>query len=203
MKRKILTLVFVLCLIGIKAQEFKVKIEAEEIPNRLAFYAINENEVDLDVQLTIKGTNFRQSRGRPRYIRVPATSKVHMKTVVLMRGKKPSYTTEVIVRDSLSPRAVKKEFKLIKINPSRAITVYIPENCATCDSLQTSLETGKYLFSTFRLAEKPEMKSQLSRAFAGSINLDSLQTPIVNLGGKLFTRIEDYDQLLEALKQDQ
>ena len=113
------TFLFILILFGntsTKAQEIPVKIVVEKIPNRLAFYAINENEQDLDVMLTIKGTNIRQSRARPRFIRVPATSKVHMKTVVMVRGKIPSYTHTIVVNDSLSKRALKKEYKLIKKN---------------------------------------------------------------------------------------
>ena len=183
-------------------QERPVKIVTEELPNRLAFYAVNENEQDLDVMLKIKGTNFRQSSARPRLIRVPATSKVHMKTVVVVRGKQPSYTYDLVVNDSLSRRALKKEFKPIKINPKKQIIIYIPEHCLKCDSLIDPLSNGKYLFEMHKLVERPEIKDQLNRSFANRILLDSLETPIVNLGGKLFTKIENYDQLLEELKKD-
>lgn len=183
-------------------QDRPIKIVTQELPNRLAFYAVNENEKDLDVMLKIKGTNFRQSSARPRLIRVPATSKVHMKTVVLVRGKRPSYTYDLVVNDSLSRRALKKESKQIKIRPKKFITIYIPENCQSCDSLIVPLTNGKYLFETHKLGERPEMKDQLNRSFANSILLDSLETPIVNLGGKLFTKIENYEQLLEELKKE-
>lgn len=168
----------------------------------MAFYALNENEHALDVMLEIKGTNFRQSRARPRFIRIPGTSKVHMKTVVLFRGKKPAYTYEVTVNDSLSNRALQKEYELIKIQPRKQITVYIPDNCQTCDSLITPLAGGKYLFMAHKLGERPEIKDQLNHSFGNRISLDSLKTPIVNLGGRLFTRIETYEQLLAELKKD-
>ncbi|MCW5515245.1 hypothetical protein [Muriicola sp. Z0-33] len=183
-------------------QEKPIKIVTQELPNRLAFYAVNENEQDLDVMLKIKGTNFRQSSARPRLIRVPATSKVHMKTVVLIRGKRPSYTYDLVVNDSLSRRALKKEYKPVKINPKKQIVVYIPENCQSCDSLIVPLTNGKYLFKMHELGERPEIKDQLNRSFANRILLDSLETPIVNLGGKLFTKIENYDQLLSELKKE-
>jgi len=183
-------------------QERPIKIVTKELPNRLAFYAVNENEQDLDVMLKIKGTNFRQSSARPRLIRVPATSQVHMKTVVVVRGKRPSYTYDLVVNDSLSRRALKKEFKLIKINPKKFITVYIPENCQICDSLVVPLSNSKYLFTMQKLAERPEIKDQLNRSFANRILLDSLETPIVNLGGKLFTKIENYEQLLAELNKE-
>ncbi len=198
------TLLFILLLFDIistKAQERPVKIVVEEIPNRLAFYAINENEQDLDVMLTIKGTNFRQSSSRPRYIRVPATSKVHMKTVVLLRGKRPSYTYDIVVNDSLSKRALKKKYKLIKIKPKKNIIVYVTEQCGNCDSLITALSEGKYLFTSHKLGERPEMKDQLQRSF-GNTPIDSLKISIINLGGRLFTKIETYDQLIAELKKE-
>ncbi|MBT8294218.1 MAG: hypothetical protein KJN70_13170 [Eudoraea sp.] len=184
------------------SQQRPIKIVTEELPNRLAFYAVNENEQDLDVMLKIKGTNFRQSSARPRLIRVPATSKVHMKTVVVIRGKRPSYTYDLVVNDSLSRRALKKDFKLIKIKPRKQIMVYVPENCQNCDSLIVQLSNSKYLFKMQNLGERPEIKDQLNRSFANAILLDSLETPIINLGGKLFTRIENYEQLLAELKKD-
>lgn len=200
-----LRIVFLALLIGAMqsyGQERPIKIETEKLTNRLAFYAVNENEQDLDVMLKIKGTNFRQSSARPRFIRVPATSKVHMKTVILFRGKQPSYTYDLVVNDSLSRRALKKESKPIKIKPRKTITVYIPENCQTCDSLIAPLTNGKYLFLSYKLDERPEMKDQLNRSFANRIPLDSLKTPIVNLGGKLFTKIESYEQLLVELNKE-
>ena len=197
-----LLIIFLLGTIMTYSQERPIKILTEELPNRLAFYAVNENEHDLDVMLQIKGTNFRQSSARPRLIRVPATSKVHMKTVVVVRGKHPSYTYDLVVNDSLSRRALKKEFQLIKIHPKKQITVYIPENCLSCDSLLVPLTNGKYLFRMHKLGESPEIKDQLNRSFANRILLDSLETPIVNLGGKLYTKFENYEQLLAELKKD-
>ena len=188
--------------INVKAQERPIKIITEEIPKRIQFYAINENEQDFDVMIVISGTNFRQSKARPRFIRVPATSKVHLKTILPLRGKKPTYTYELTVNDSLSNRALKKEFENIKIEPDKRIIVYIPENCATCDSLIRPLSEGKYLFSSFKLSENPKIKEQLGRSMGKSIVLDSLETPILNLGGRLHTKIETYDQLLEALQKD-
>ncbi|MEX0289502.1 MAG: hypothetical protein AB3N14_10375 [Flavobacteriaceae bacterium] len=201
MLRSLLFVLLGMCAFGY-GQDRPVKIVTEELPNRLAFYAVNENEQDLDVLLKIKGTNIRQSKARPRFIRVPATSKVHMKTVVVVRGKQPSYTYDLVVNDSLSRRALKKESKQIKIYPRKFITIYIPKNCESCDSLITPLNNGKYLYDSYKLDERPEIKDQLNRAFANRIIMDSLTTPIVNLGGKLFTRIENYDQLLVELKKE-
>lgn len=187
---------------SLSAQQRPIKVIEENIPNRIALYALNENEQDLDVKITISGTNFRQSRAKPRFIRVPATAKVHLKTIVLIRGKKPNYTYTLEVKDSLSNRALKREYTLIKIKPSKPITIYITPNCENCDSLLVSISESRYLFDTLNLAEKPVIKDQLQMAFGSESPIDSLRTPIVNVGGKLYTRIENYDQILEALNKE-
>ena len=202
MMRKIAFLSFLLVCGGLMAQYKPIKIVEKEIPNRLALYAVNENEQDLDVKITISGTNFRQSRARPRFIRVPATSKVHLKTIVLIRGKQPNYTYELEVNDSLSNRALKKEYEIIRIKPSKPVVVYIPSNCETCDSLLVDMEQGKYILTSYHLAEKPEIKDQLQVLFGEETPIDSLTTPIVNIGGKLYTRFENYNQIIEAMNQE-
>ncbi|MRH99422.1 hypothetical protein GH721_02655 [Kriegella sp. EG-1] len=199
MKNFILVL-FLVISVNSFAQESKIKVVTEEIPNRLAFYAINENEQDLDVMITIEGTNFRQSKARPRLVRVPAISKVHLKTIMLVRGKNPQYTYNLVVNDSLSKRALKKEATAIKIKPKKNITVYVPPMCNQCDSLLQSLANGKYLFQMHKLEENTEMKNQLNRSFANTMQLDSLETPIINLGGKLFTKINNYEDLITKLE---
>jgi len=193
---------FVFIYPSLEAQERPIKVVTEEIPKRLEFYAINENEQDFDVLITISGTNFRQSKGRPRFIRVPATSKVHLKTILPLRGKKPSFTYDLVVNDSLSKRALKKEFEIIKIEPKKRIIVYIPEKCTSCTVLNDSLSNGKYLFTSHLLSESPKIKEQLGRSLGRSVALDSLETPILNLGGRLHTKIETYEQLLEAVNKD-
>jgi glutaredoxin len=185
-----------------KTQEKKIKIITEDIPNRIAFYAINENEQDLDVMFTLSGTNFRQSSARPRFIRVPATSKVHMKTIVLIRGKQPSYSYELKVNDSLSTRALLKESEQIKIKPPKQITVYVPDKCDQCDSLVIPLSESKYLFNLIKLDEKPELQEQLQVAFGKETPIDSLNAPIVNLAGKLYTNLITYELLMEQINKE-
>ncbi len=184
------------------AQEKKIKIIEEKIPNRIALYAVNENELDLDVKLTVSGTNIRQSRAKPRFIRVPATSKVHMKTIVLMRGKVPSYTYELEVNDSLSNRALKKEYERIRIKPPKPVVVYITPGCENCDSLLVAIDEGKYMFRSLVLAEKTEIKDQLQVAFGQDMPIDSLRTPIVNIGGKLYTDLENYSEITEKMNEN-
>jgi hypothetical protein len=193
-----LFLLFVILQVG--AQQRPIKIVAEDLPNRLAFYAVNENEKDYDVMFNITGTNFRQSQGRPRLIRVPAASKVHLKTIVLVRGKTPTYQHELVVNDSLSSRSLKVAAEQVKIPPRKSITVYITDGCVGCDSIVQPLEQSIYQFKAFKLREHPEIKDQLGNAF--SIPIDSIVQPIVNLGGRLYTTFENYGQLIDEVNKD-
>jgi hypothetical protein len=199
-------ILFQLCIFtlfcSVSAQQRPIRIIEQDIPNRIALYAVNENEHDLDVKLTVSGTNFRQSRSKPRFIRVPATSKVHVKTLVLMRDKKPKYSFKIEVNDSLSNRALKKEYELIRIKPSKPVVIYLTPNCEKCDSLMLDLNNGRYIFDTLNLAEKPQIKDQLQIAFGEAEPIDSLRTPVINIGGKLYTRIEKYEEILELLRKE-
>ena len=184
------------------AQKRNVRVIEEKIPNRIAMYVINENEQDLDIKMTITGTNIRQSRAKPRFIRVPGASKVHMKTIILIRGKTPSYSYELEVRDSLSNRALKKEYEKVRIKPSKPVVVYLTPNCESCDSLLLAMDQGKYILTSLNLAEKPEIQDQLQLAFGQDMPIDSLSTPIVNIGGKLYTTLENYKQITEKMKEE-
>ena len=199
-KLNILALFLVL---QMSAQTSPIKVVVEDIPNRLAFFALNGSATDYDVMVTISGTNFRQSRAKPRLIRVPAASKVHIKTIMLIRGKKPSYTYNIFQNDSLSKRSLKKPFEKIKINPKKQITLYIPHNCTSCDSIIPPLENGKYKYISYLLSENENITNQLQRSFgANSTPVDSLKTPIINLGGKLYTKIKTYQELLDQLDKE-
>lgn len=197
---KIFTLFLVL---QTSAQLSPIGVVVEEIPNRLSFFAINESTSDYDVIVTISGTNIRQSKAKPRLIRVPAASKVHIKTIMLIRGKKPSYSYNIYQNDSLSKRALKKPFEKIKIKPKKQITLYIPHNCTTCDSINASLTNGDYKYTSYLLSENANISSQLQRSFgANSTPVDSLKIPIINLGGTLFTKIDTYQKLLDELAKE-
>ena len=203
MKKILLFFVF-LFLNQVNAQEIPIEIIDEKISNRIRIYAINRNEKDYDVMITIKGSNFRQSKSKPRLIRVPATSKVHLKDLIVKRGEQAVYTYDLIVNDSLSRRAIKKEYKLIKIKPKKLITIYITDNCTNCNSFIDSLAQSRYLFSVLTLNEKPKAREALQKAFENkNIPLDSIHNAIVSLGGHLYINIENYQQLLEKLNTEE
>lgn len=192
--------IFALLAFNFLCAQQAIRIEEQELPNRLAFYAVNETEQDYDVRLTITGTNFRQSRAKPRFIRVPSSSKVHMSTIVLMRGKKPNYQLDLAVNDSLSDRSLKKEFEKVKIHPKKRIIVYLPTHCLQCDSLISGLDSSPYLYTSYLLSEEPNKKEQLERALGGMLQ-DTLEYPILNLGGKIHRNISSYSELMEVLEK--
>ena len=192
-----------LFVIQLSAQKPPITVITEEIPNRLVFYVINESTKDYDVKVTILGTNFRQSKAIPRLIRVPAASKVHVKNIMLIRGKKPTYSHELYINDSLSRRAMKKPYKKIKIKPKKQITIYVPRKCTSCDSILNPLANGLYKYRTYILSENDAVKNQLQRSFGSiSTSVDSLESPIINLGGTLYKEIHTYEKLLEALEKE-
>lgn len=186
------------------AQETLVMVKEEQKGNRLAFYALNEDEKPYDVLFEVKGTNFRQSAAKPRLTRVPATSKVHLKTIILYRDKKPQYTYTLKTSDSLSRRALKKEYTLIEVAPrpvvpKKHITIYTTQGCGSCDTLIRRLIENLYVFKQVNLDEKTKVKEALSAALGQQ--LDTLKQPVVNLGGHLYTWIKDYETLLSELEK--
>jgi len=198
---KKLTLVFLaVCsqFIGFAQEEEPIKIVEERVANRLMLYAVNESDTDYDLIIKVSGTNFRQSKGRDRAIRVPAISKVHVKNLILSKGKQPVYTYKLTLNDSLSRRALKKPATRIRIDPKKRIVVYITEACANCSDLLTALEESKYNYSIHTLSEEANIKEQLSKVLP---ELETLTNPVIALGGSLYQNIENYEQLIEALNK--
>jgi hypothetical protein len=184
------------------SQERPIEIVEEAKANRLFLYGLNTNEIDLDVIIAVEGTNFRQSKSVPRPVRIPAASKVLLTNLIVDRDKKAAYTYTLEVSDSLSRRALRKEFESIKIEPKKKIIVYIPENCANCDTLVSTLENSRYLYTVYRFSEKPDLKDQLAPAFMNStVKIEFVTTPIISLDGVLHVKIDDYDKLLEELNK--
>lgn len=187
-----------------QAQEvFKpIKIVDEKDNNRLHLFALNQTLKDYDVSITVKGTGFRMPSGVPRKIRVPARSKVNLISLVMERNKTPFYTYELDVSDSLSRRVLLKEFELIKITPQHPITIIIPEKCASCDSLISALDESPFNYRMEKLAENENMRTQLTPFLRSSgFNPDTMEVPVVMIGGKMYLDIEDYAALYAKLEE--
>ncbi|MBX2828625.1 MAG: hypothetical protein KTR22_10700 [Flavobacteriaceae bacterium] len=198
-----LTLIFALFSSISWAQEYKVDIEEERKANRLFLYAVNKNLVDLDVAITVTGTGFRQRKGVPRKTRVPATSRVNLLSLIIERGKQPVYEYELDVTDSLSRRVIRKEFKLIKIDPKKSITLYLTEKCQTCDTIVSGLKDSPYNYRSYNIAENEKVKNQLEKAFIGaSVPLAEMQNPVVMLDGKMYIHIDSYEALMMRVDEE-
>ena len=197
---------FAFCLIiffslNVLGQNEPIKILEEQVANRMLLHALNESETDYDILISVEGTGFRQSKSKPRLIRVPAASKVrNIARLMLSKNEDLNYTYKLTLNDSLSRRALRKEFENIKIKPKKPITVYITENCMDCDSIMKPLEDSKWIFTKFNLAEKIEIKEQIKMAIP---EVDTLTTPIFGLGGLLFPKILSYDQLMDEMMKEE
>lgn len=179
------------------AQDGPIQILDEQVANRIILHALNETDTDYDIKITVEGTGFRQSKSKPRLMRIPATSKVkNIARLMLIRGEEPNYTYKLDINDSLSRRALRKEFTKVKIKPKKPITVYITENCTDCDSIMKPLENSKWEFTRFELAGKTEIINQLKMAIP---NLDSIKKPVFSIGGLIFPKVENYEQLMEEM----
>lgn len=197
--------IFVLLASGSFAQEVPIEIEDEVQNNRLLLFAVNKNLQDYDVTISVEGSGFKQRNGVPRKVRVPATSRVNLTSLVVERGKQALYTYTLDVSDSLSRRALKKEYELIKIDPKKPITIFLPNLCtANCDSLIGSLTKSVYNFRTVKISEDENIKTQLSGSLIGGADrLNEMDTPIVMLGGKMYLQIETYEDLMGRLEEEE
>lgn len=203
-----LVLLFCLATAFTQAQVDPVKVTETKSKNRITFFAENRTFTDYDVLFDVKGTGFRQSAAKPRWIRVPGASKVHLKTIILLRDKQPAYTTTLKTNDSLSKRALKKEFEVLdipppKIKPKKQITIYTSATCVTCDSIVSQLNAQNFIFRSVSLDENSEVKEQLGTFLSKSTQeMDSLSSPIISLGGRLYSWITTFDQMMEEMEKE-
>jgi hypothetical protein len=186
------------------SQEYTVEIEDKLENNKLLLYAVNKNLVDLDVSIEVEGSGFRARAGRQLLYRVPATSRVNIATLIVERGWQAIYTYKLHVSDSLSRRVRKVPFELIKIDPKKPITLFIPKNCTTkCDTLLNSLDESPYKYRKVMIEEDERVKQQLSGALVGGIErLESMDTPIVSIGGKMYVTLETFEELMARMEEE-
>ena len=93
----------------------------------------------------------------------------------------------------------------IKIDPKKPITLFIPKNCSTkCDTLVSSLNESPYKYRKVMIEEDERVKQQLSGALVGGIErLDSMDTPIVSIGGKMYVTLETYEELMARMEEEE
>ncbi len=200
----VIFVLFALISLATVAQEVPIEIEEEKVNNRLLLFAVNKNLKDYDVAIEVEGTGFKQRNGVPRKVRVPATSRVNLISLVIERLHQPMYTYTLDVSDSLSRRAIRKEYELIKIDPKKPITLYLTDLCVSkCDSLISSLDNSVYNYKSVKLSEDENIKTQLASSLVGGKErLDGMDTPIVMLGGKMYVKIETYEELMARMNEE-
>ncbi len=202
-KSLLLTLTAVFSFAFAFAQEVPLEIEEERKANRLFLNVVNKNLQDFDVAIKVEGTGFRQRKGVPRKVRVPATSKVNLISLVIERGKTPQYTYTLDVSDSLSQRVIKRDYELIKIRPKKAITLYLTEKCQTCDTIVAGLDKSPYMYKTLSVNENETVRAQLEKAFVGaSVPLAEMENPVVMLDGRMYIHIASYEDLMMRVEEE-
>ncbi|UII76440.1 hypothetical protein LV716_01250 [Flagellimonas sp. HMM57] len=114
--------------------------------------------------------------------------------------------------DSLPKRARKKEPEVVDVPPPKVepkkkkqkqITIYTYKGCGACDSIVGQLKAGNFTFRSVSLDERPEVKEQLGQILSKSAEeMDSLSSPVISLGGRLYNRITTFDQMMEEMGKD-
>jgi len=196
LRKASILLLFCIPFIGF-SQKRPIKIVDEIIKNRLNLFALNENLKDYDIIVTIKGTGFRQRGGKPRKIRIPATSKIKVASLVIEKDKTPQYTYYVEANDSLSRRAIRPEATPIKIDPKKVFIVYTSDICNTCDSLVSLLDKSIYIYKKIDLSDNTKNSEQLEKYVP---NLYTITNPIINIEGYIYTEPLTFDEILKKLK---
>lgn len=199
----IILVIFSFSFVALSQVPFKpIQIVDEQVNSRLNIFALNNTLKDYDVAITIKGTGFREPRSMGRKIRVPGRSKVNLISLVIERDKTPQYAYELEISDSLSHRVLRKEFELIKITPQNLITVIIPQNCTSCDTLMSQLDESPFNYRVEKLAENESMRTQLEPFLRNSgIEHETMESPIVIIGGKMHLDINTYPDLFAKLEK--
>lgn len=196
------TVSLLLCASNSLGQLRPVIIEEEQEANRIHLFAVNQNNKDLDVSIEVSGTGIRQSGGRDRLFRVPAASRVNIKTLVVERGATPSYTYELTVKEELSKRVIKKPAERIKIDPPKNILVYTRKSCEPCAGLIKDLDSSYYKYRVIDLDEDSKIRQYVAFELEkGSVMLDSTTNPVISLGGEIRADISAYEELRKLLEQ--
>ncbi len=157
MKKTLLLVLLAIVSLPVMAQKKPITIEDEKTKNRINFYAVNENLEDIDIILTVTGTGFKQRGGAERPIRVPATSRVKVKSLIQERNKYAMYEYTLEATDSLSRRALRPTAEKIKINPYKPILMYSTTACKQCDTISKSLAAGQLFYLKRWICKKNQM----------------------------------------------
>ncbi|MFT6417539.1 MAG: hypothetical protein ACJARZ_002906 [Dokdonia sp.] len=94
---------------------------------------------------------------------IPATSKLNVQSLIIEGGITPRYTYTLAATDSLSKRALKNPFEIIKITPKTTIIVYLAEGRTSCDYLIAKLDANIYTYKTFLLKDQPKTRNTCKR----------------------------------------
>lgn len=185
------------------AQNRPIEIEDEQKVNRLYLYAVNKNLQAFDVAITVTGTGFRQRAGKPRMVHVPARSRVQLSSLIIERGKEPKYDYTLEVSAELSPRALKNEFELIKIDPKFPVTIYQSAGCTEqCAALLAAFDESPYRYTHTILADFPKVFDQISGLIVGGAErLEAMETPIVMMAGKMFLTLSTFEEVMTKMDE--
>ncbi len=190
--------VIILCLLisyQIQAQEKSVFIEEEVLPKKINLFAVNQTSESHKVSLEIVAKNVRKSGTLPVSKELQPNSKILMKTLIPIRGKKASYEYTFMVDGEDANEYNNKNAVNSAKNTAPLFTLYLTKNCKSCTNLLDSLSTTpfKHRIVDFTKEENKKARDLIAQVLAAkSISLDTLSSPVINYKGYLHHTITDY-----------
>jgi len=87
----------------------------------------------------------------------------------------------------------------IKIDPLKTVILYTFNQCITCDSLVSSLDKSVYNYSKINLSENIAKYKALEKYIP---SLDTIKTPILNIGGYILTNLKTAEEVIEKIEKE-
>ncbi len=148
-----LTMILLCVTIFAKAQTPPaVELIEEKLPKRWNLYAQNNTDEMQEAFLLVQGEGFRRSADRPTIKKVPPRSKVLMITLIPIKGVTPTYTkiftyeNESLQSVSQRKGSAAQEYVNIKSLDPKELTIFIEEDCPTCEVLISFLNANHYKY---------------------------------------------------------
>jgi hypothetical protein len=64
------------------------------------------------------------------------------------------------------------------------------------------LDQSPYLYTLTKIEEYPKLREQLSRLIVGGEDrLSEIDTPIVMMGGKMYLKLSEYDEIMSTMDE--
>lgn len=203
-------LFFFLCSFNLFSQEEEhIKIIEVDNGKRLELYVTNTDTISYDVFLKINTTDYRRPSKRPVLKTIGPNSKVHMITLIKLKGKEGSYEPLLIANKVAHTLNVRKDNQNLNLKIDEAFTdrtIYLisDESCTTCPKIEQILHTNYIKFINLH---KTRDKAQIIKLFPDlqtykMATIKSKQKPILKIESHIYTDISTLKSFMDILNEE-